>query len=376
MKTTKILAATLSLVSLIGLSACGAKKPADTVSLPDANHTPGESVFEEQIVDTETEPTLPENIYESENFEFSMSFPEASGDLKFVDATASYLIDGAGNIFDTQSGEKLYAESEPAEYVIAQNEVYYKNSEGYIIIQEGGREYICSDIKGDIFYSFKGMLDGSLYVFSVDEKGNMYLNSFKQSGVKDDYDNEPFYIYDTLDKSLSRKVDKIAVTDTLNPRIYVEIGNKIFYDRVTGTMKVDGKQCFFFSSLDYEFDKILDYGFDANMTSPLFSKKDSDTALYFRNGWSADEFSVKLPSGYKVSDIKQVVFANTTAVIMNDGTVWTGELQLNVMGTTLTKHEKLSEVSSNIVDLASSNYTSENSFLVLMDDGKLYELSF
>lgn len=305
-----------------------------------------------------------------------MSFPEASGDLKFVDATAGYLIDGAGNIFDTQSGEKLYAESEPAEYVIAQNEVYYKNSEGYIIIQEGGREYICSDIKGDIFYSFKGMLDGSLYVFSVDEKGNMYLNSFKQNGVKDDYDNEPFYIYDTLDKSLSRKVDKIAVTDTLNPRIYVEIGNKIFYDRVTGTMKVDGKQCFFFSSLDYEFDKILDYGFDANMTSPLFSKKDSDTALYFRNGWSADEFSVKLPSGYKVSDIKQVVFANTTAVIMNDGTVWTGELQLNVMGTALTKHEKLSEVSSNIVDIASSNYTSENSFLVLMDDGKLYELSF
>jgi hypothetical protein len=61
---------------------------------------------------------------------------------------------------------------------------------------------------------------------------------------------------------------------------------------------------------------------------------------------------------------------------MNDGTVWTGELQLNVMGTALTKHEKLSEVSSNIVDLASSNYTSENSFLVLMDDGKLYELSF
>lgn len=373
MKSTKILAATLSLVSLIGLSACGAKKPADTVSLPDISGKPDQSVTQQQPPDLETEPVLPENIYEAENFTFNTSFPDAVGGIKLVDATANYVVDEEGTVFDTGDGRKLYADASPAEYVIAQNNVHYKNSEGYIIINEGGREYICSDIKGDIFYTFKGMLDGALYVFSVDGKGAMYLNSFKESGLKDDYDNEPFYIYDSKDKTLHRNVDKIAVTDTLNPRIYAEIGNKTFYDNVTGTMKVDGKQCFFFSSLDYEFDKIFDFGFNHQFTSPLYSKNDNDTKLYFKDGWSDDEFAVNLPDGYKVSDIKDAIFAYSTVITMNDGTVWTGETQYTVLGTDLTKHEKLSEVSSHIVSLHPSNLTNVCSVMAIMDDNKIYK---
>ena len=81
MKSTNILAATLSLVSLIGLSACGAKKPADTVSLPDISGKPDQSVTQQQTPDLETEPVLPENIYEAENFTFNASFPDAVGGI-------------------------------------------------------------------------------------------------------------------------------------------------------------------------------------------------------------------------------------------------------------------------------------------------------
>ncbi len=375
----KILSLLLALTFILSLAACGGDK-SDTVSAnkPDLNSSVTDPSADNSEKDqTENnEPVLPENIYEGEKFELYCKFADATGNIKVADATGNYVVDEQGIVFSSDNGEKAFSEMSPAGYVIANNKIYTKNAEGYIIIKESGREYICSDIKGDIFYTFKGMLDGSLYVFSVDGKGDMYLNSFKQSGHKDDYDNEPFYIYDTKDKTLHRTVEKIVVTDTLNPKIYAEIGNKTFYDNVTGTMKVDGKQCFFFSSLSYEFDKIFDFGYENNMTSPIFSKKDSDTALYFRKGWGSDEFSVKLPEGYKVSDIKDVVFAFNTAVFMKDGTVWTGQLQYDVMGTTLSKHEKLSDVSSHIISVHSSNYTSENSLIVLMDDNKLYQANF
>ena len=102
MKSTKILAATLSLVSLIGLSACGAKKPADTVSLPDISGKPDQSVTQQQTPDLETEPVLPENIYEAENFTFNTSFPDAVGGIKFVDATANYVVDEEGTVLNVK----------------------------------------------------------------------------------------------------------------------------------------------------------------------------------------------------------------------------------------------------------------------------------
>ncbi len=374
MKNVKtLLAVALSTVSIMGLAACGTS--ADT-SAPSVNSSEPDTVVSAPVENTEEQVTpeeLPEHIYESEGFTLYFSSEETEGALTAVDITAGIVSDSAGNVFYTDSGDRLHSEKEVSEYVIAQNEVYYKNASGYTVIVENGNEYLCSDIKGDIFYAFKGMLNSSLYVMSVDDKGAMYLNSFKASGLKDGLDNEPLYIYDYKDESFTKKVDKLAVTDTLNPSIYIEADGKVFYSAITGTMKVQGNQCLHFGSLDYTFDKVFDFGFNHQFTSPLYSKNDNDTKLYFKDGWSADEFAVNLPDGYKVSDIKDAIFAYSTVITMNDGTVWTGETQYTVLGTDLTKHEKLSEISDHIVSLHPSNLTGDCSVMAIMDDNKIYK---
>ncbi len=375
MKNVKtILAVALTAVSILSLAACG--NTSDAPKAPE-NTSVSDTVVSGPSENTEEQGTpeaLPENVFEDLTVYFSSD--ETEGTLKAVDTTANAVIDEAGNVFYTDSGSRAHSDKNPSEYVIAQNQIYYKNASGYTVITGNGNEYLCSDIKGDIFYAFKGMLNSSLYVMSIDDKGAMYLNAFKTSGLKDDIDNEPLYVYDYEDKSFIRNVDKLAVTDTLNPNFYIEADGKVFYSTMTGTMKVQNKQCLHFGSLDYDFDKVFDFGFNHSMTSPLYSKNDNDTKLYFKDGWSADEFAINLPEGYKVSDIKDAIFAYTTVVTMNDGTVWTGNTQYTVLGTDLVKHEKLSELNTegHIKSMHPSNLSNECSLYIIGDDNVIYSI--
>ena len=214
---------------------------------------------------------------------------------------------------------------------------------------------------------------------SVDTDGTMYISAFNESGTLSDpekYNNTPLYANVILSDTDERfcKVDKIEVGD--NGFFYIEANGKIYYNGFSSIMNVYGVPTFDTKEVTADADKEFNYGnFTGFGNSPIFSKKNDTTALYYYYG--SEEFSIKLVEGYSVKDIKKVVAnQNNIGILMNDGAVYTGHIEHNIIGTKLEKHEDASKLCAEgkILDLTSRKRVQFFEIVIVCDDNCLYEL--
>lgn len=385
-RITAILLTAITLVSV--LAACGKKTSQDTTngSLPDAT----QSVIAEDTNPTpETdwqEPSEPEDTddsYCSDTLSYygqQYLVKDRFSRLRSREASLGFLTTD-NEIYSTNNVEHNLLEGiENIEKVITfADMIAYEDTNGVGTVDSLGRKY--ADVKGTLVYAFREMLSSDMILFSIDEDGYMYINSFNSSDVKI-RDNEKLYIRDLTDDVYYDRVDKLDIGNiTGNTRItyvYAEVdGRKLYYD-FSGIYYFGNKAQIWLHSVNENADKVFDYGYDNILTSPIFSKSDDENKLYYTTGWDKDELSITLPDGYKVSDIEKVMFADMTVIIFKDGSVYSGWLTGSALvNVELSCIEELTQYNKDgkIQEFYLSTYAcnANPTIVVLMDDNILYE---
>lgn len=383
MKTLKKAVALISAATLaVGLCACS-----QTPKVPEIPKNPYDAIFEEfndiennfqnEDVYTEPETTVPENLgYETDNIKvLGDSYETLDRFEKFNPDTYLIAEDKDGRPYDVFNGMYIFSEDDDVkEYVITSNFDIYKDSNGIYHADE----YLFTEVKGEIFYTFYSGFSGEFYVFSIDKDGTMYLNAFNESGKHADPEkiNTPLYasVLGSDEDEKFCKVDKIEVGD--NGFFYIEANGKKYYYGFNSIHYLYDVPSFNTKEMTADADKVFDYGnWYGFGNSPIFSKKNDTTALYYY--YDSEEFSIKLVDGYSVKDIKKVVAnQNNIGILMIDGAVYTGHIENNIIGTKLEKHEDASKLGAEgkILDLTSRKKDQFFEIVIVCDDNCLYEL--
>jgi len=321
----------------------------------------------------EPETTVPLTVgYESENIKvYGESYNTKGQFAKFSKYSNLIAEDKNGRPYYVENGNYLFDEDEDvAEYVVANGSKGYKDSNG---IYHFG-DQVFKDVKGEIFYTFSSMMSGEFFVLSLDSDGTMLVSAFNKSGTLSEpekYNNTPLYA-STDYKEKFCKVDKIEVSD--RGSFYIEADGKRYlypFNGINYLMDVPG---FHTQLLDESMDKVFDLNHEIGFGSPLYSKKNDTSAIYYKS--NDEEFPVTLIDGYTVNDIKKAVLNEYVTILMNDGTVYHAPVVSNIIGTELAKHEEASALGTEgkLTDIF-LNYERQIETLILVcDDNCLYEL--
>jgi len=365
--TKKLIAIALSLLTLlVSLCSCGASDNQPEPSAPiilDTNNDQNNQ-DEQPTESNPTEEPAPVDKYTSELLT-PIVFPEDAANFGQMDG--GYYID-AKNVLRHVSdvdGTWFSSDKDTAEYFVFNggDRVGYYDSKGYAHLFFNGDNYIASNVKGTILGGFKDMFGGDCVLFSQDDQGVVYVSSFDKAGYPGTYENDRLYIKDTDSNTLYDRVDRFELVQANALFFLAEVGDKTFYTSLSINV-FDNKVQVLASPLDAEnLDKVWDCGY---MIIPAYSTSDTDTKLYYGN-WN-NTFTLDLPTGYQVKDLKDVFLHDTTYLIMNDGAVFSTQLTNTVIIPTFEKVEELSN--GKITDY----YAADGMLFVKMDDGVIYQV--
>ena len=203
-------------------------------------------------------------------------------------------------------------------------------------------EYTVSDFKGDVVYFYKNPIDKCLVVFSHDSDGKVYVNSYNSNGDKCSYNNKAI-IFKKVDSNVSySKVNKIKFSNTSTAGFISEINGKYYHNKVSlslgdePTLEIIGiENC----------KNVYGLGYRNPYSVVCYSKKNVDDTVFYKCG--SIEYDIKLPDGYKISDIKELYFGSVVVFELNDGNICTVNAGRNANSYTLTVNEVITTLKIN-----------------------------
>ena len=233
---------------------------------------------------------------------------------------------------------KTYSDERIADYELINHnkDFVYLDKQGNYIVE--GINYAFDNIKGDVIYAQHGE------ILSVDSNGTLYFNRVFEDTNNNfirDYYNAVVWIELENGEKVNR-VDYVEIfRGTQAANVYFEVnGRKYFrgldclespYDENTQT-KVD----FVYNeerNMCLEGTKISNTAGYWNSGSPIMSFQGDKQHIYYYNFeydfsepetkfLGTERYTLTLPDGYTVDDIKRVVNTSNICVLMNDGMVF------------------------------------------------------
>lgn len=301
--------------------------------------------------------------------------------IGFADKNAKIIVtkDSGGllHFYFLEDGSPTNAPANVVDYGYNEHEFYYKDNTGtYHFVDKNGNTISCSQITGEPINWGKESLGSSYLLITKDENNSLFYTTFNSDGTAE-HENEPLVIFDQKNSKSYNSADKIICSEGDYHRIYIEVnGTLLTRDNVFLWHLSEPSQFYSYSVLE-NYDKIIAYGYDYSNTTPLYSLKDDQNHIYYNyTGNSNDVVPINLPDGYTVSNIKKAVFADTTVIMFNDGSVYHCKLTHDNKGINLIKNDELSNLGKGgkIKDIYASHHQDiECDIRVLMDDNVLYK---